>query len=211
MLFMTKKVKIFIALLCIGVILLCGTIYIKGRENIEVTDIQEPATVAAVAAATPIPTPAPESEIKEIVVYVCGGGVKTPQNVRLPEGARVEDAIKAAGGTVKEADLNQLNLAHILADQEKVFVPKKGEHVPAAEAGGDAAGSGGTPGTSIVNINTAGPEQLDSLPGVGPSTAQKIVDYREANGDFKSIEELKNVSGIGDKKFESLKDHITVR
>lgn len=208
---MTKKVKIFIAILCIGVILLCGTIYAKSRENIEVTDIREPEAIAAEAAAETIPTPTPEPETKEIVVYVCGGGVKTPQNVRLPEGARVEDAVKAAGGTVKEVDLDQLNLAHILADQEKVFVPKKGEHVPAAEAVGAAAGSGGTPGTSIVNINTAGPDQLDRLPGVGPSTAQKIVDYRKANGDFKSIEDLKNVSGIGDKKFESLKDHITVR
>ncbi|HCT64609.1 MAG TPA: transporter [Lachnospiraceae bacterium] len=141
------------------------------------------------------------SEPKKIIVHVAGE-VNNSGVVELTVGCRVTDALQKAGGVTKFADVDQLNLAAQLADGEKVYVPKKGEKV-----------ANMTPQTqsksTIININTANKDDLDRIPGVGPSTVAKIIDYRKTKGIFKKIEDIKNVSGIGDKKFENIKAYIT--
>jgi competence protein ComEA len=110
-----------------------------------------------------------------------------------------------------EADLEKINLAQEVRDQQQIHVPRKGEAAPQPPASGP--GSAVTPGSPVakkININTATLADLDTLPKIGPITAQHIIDYRTKNGPFKKIEDLKNVSGIGDATFEGLKDLITV-
>ena len=147
-----------------------------------------------------------------------GGAVAAPGVYDLAEGARVLDAVEAAGGFAEGAARDALNLARAVSDGEQVVVPSEADiaaqGVAAAGAGG-AAGGAGAPAAAggaggKVNINTASAAQLDTLPGVGASTAEKIVADREANGPFKTVEDLKRVSGIGDKKFAALADAICV-
>jgi competence protein ComEA len=150
----------------------------------------------------------------DVVVYVCGA-VRAPGVVRLPAGARVADALALAGGATGKAELAAVNLAAVVADGQQILVPERGAPVavaPATAAGaaGPSAGAGGTLAGPIVNLNTASQAELETLSGVGPATAQKIMEYRDANGGFRSIEEVKNVSGIGDAKFAAMKDSITV-
>ncbi|GAA1863617.1 ComEA family DNA-binding protein [Asanoa iriomotensis] len=142
----------------------------------------------------------------EIMVSVAGK-VRKPGLVRLPAGARVADAVDAAGGTLPGTDLTTINLARHLADGEMVLVgvtPPPGAPAPDA-AGADPAAGGGK-----VNLNTATLAELDSLPGVGPVLAQRILDHRTAKGGFKSVGDLRNVDGIGASRFEELKDLVTV-
>ncbi|ADL07539.1 helix-hairpin-helix domain-containing protein [Thermosediminibacter oceani] len=146
----------------------------------------------------------------KIVVHVAGA-VKRPGVYELDEGRRVIDAIEAAGGCLSEADLASLNLARKLRDEDKLYVPRIGEF-PVTGSAGSAGANGGASSAADgrININTAGLEELDKLPGIGPALAQRIIDYRNQHGPFKSVEELKNVSGIGEKKFEELKDLVKV-
>lgn len=147
------------------------------------------------------------------IVYVdIGGAVKHPMLAELPTGSRVEDAIEAAGGLRKNADMTEVNRAQILTDGEKIYIPEEGETVAGGSSGISSASGADMVGISSgrININTADVTLLQQLTGVGPVTAQKIVDYREQNGQFSSIEDLKNVSGIGDKTFEKMKDDITI-
>jgi competence protein ComEA len=151
----------------------------------------------------------------DVVVYVCGA-VRAPGVVRLPAGARVADALALAGGATGKAELAAVNLAAVVTDGQQILVPERGAAVAvapaagAAGAAGPSAGAGGTVAGPIVNLNTASQAELETLSGVGPATAQKIIEYRDANGGFKSIEDVKNVSGIGDAKFAAMKDSITV-
>jgi len=150
----------------------------------------------------------------ELVVHVVGQVAK-PGLVRLEAGARVADAIESAGGVTRAADLTAMNLARALVDGEQVFVPKPGEEPPVAGAQvqggatGNGSGSSG-PGAGPVNLNTADLDALDSLPGVGPVLAQRIVDWRNEHGRFTSVEELGEVSGIGDKMLSQLRPRVTV-
>ena len=153
-------------------------------------------------------TAAVESETAKIVVDI-GGEVASPMVVELDEGSRVGDAIEAAGGITENADLTDINRAAFVEDGEKIYIP------PAeieGEEDGDASSSGqqASRGDGRININTADSAQLQELDGIGPATAQKIIDYRKENGRFSSIEDIKNVSGIGDKSFEKIKDRIKV-
>ncbi len=158
------------------------------------------------------------AEPAELLVDV-GGAVAAPGVVRVAAGARVTDAVAAAGGLTAEADTATLNLAARLEDGQKVYVPTAGEAMPAAGGGsadaGAAAGGAGSAGaggatSGLVNINTASADELDALPGVGPATAQAIIDERESNGAFTSAEDIMRVSGIGEKKFAKLKSSICV-
>ena len=133
----------------------------------------------------------------EIYVHVLGA-VVAPGLYELHEGDRAVDAVAAAGGFAEGADETQLNLARVLVDGEQIVVPLLGEVVP-AEAG-----------DGRVNLNTADQAQLETLPRVGPALAQRILDWREANGRFSAIEDLLGVTGIGDKTYEGLKDLVTV-
>lgn len=149
---------------------------------------------------------------REIMVYVTGA-VKAPGVYTLKEGSRIKDAIEIAGGALPEADLVRLNLAQRLSDEDKLYVFSEGEN---ADLNGNSIDVGATAGITSpddgkVNINTADKTTLGTLPGVGEVTSQKIIDYREKNGPFKAIEDIKKISGIGDKKFEQLQDKIKVR
>ena len=147
-----------------------------------------------------------------------GGAVAAPGVYDLAEGARVLDAVEAAGGFAEGAARDALNLARAVSDGEQVVVPSEADiaaqEAVSAGAGGAAAGAGASAAAGgaggKVKINTASAAQLDTLPGVGASTAEKIVADREANGPFKTVEDLKRVSGIGDKKFAALADAICV-
>jgi competence protein ComEA len=143
-------------------------------------------------------------------VYVTGA-VAHPDVYRLPPGSIVKDAIQAAGGASGEADLARVNLAQELRDQQQVVVPRVGEPDVAPPAGSTPPGrSGEIPLSAKVNINTATADELDTLPGVGATTARRILDYRAAHGPFKSIEDIQQVTGIGDATYQKLKDLITV-
>ena len=157
------------------------------------------------------------STTTEVTVYI-SGAVKTEGVITMSSEDRLSDAIKVMGGIVEGADMNAINLAEKLVDGKHYIIPKQGEQIPndvnagggvsgasTQTSGGSAQGQGG-----LVNLNTATIEQLDTLPGVGEATANKIITYREENGGFKSIEDLKNVKGIGDKKFEEIKGNICV-
>ena len=142
-----------------------------------------------------------------LVVHVAGA-VRDPGVYRLVAGARVDDAVARAGGATRRADLGGLNLAAELEDGRQVLVPER------ARGGGTAAAGGATapepvPGQPL-NLNTATLEQLDTLSGIGPLTAQKILEYREELGGFGSIEELGEIPGIGEKRLASLREEVTL-
>lgn len=143
-----------------------------------------------------------------VTVHVAGA-VRRPGVYRLPAGARVNDALRRAGGPGGRADLAAVNLAAKLEDGRQVLVP---ERAPAAAAGGAGSAAPGGPGTTAapINLNTATLEQLDTLDGVGPGIAQRILDYREQNGGFSRVEELGEVPGIGAKRLATLTPLVTV-
>lgn len=153
-------------------------------------------------------------EVSKIKVYVTGE-VNTPGVIELEEGARIQDAIEGAGGINAEANLKDINLAYEVSDGEKIYIPNLSEE--SSEDGAEQSSMSGsdwktsTSSSGKVNINKATATELTTVPGIGSSTAEKIVTYRNENGKFKNVEDIKNVSGIGDSKYESMKDYITVR
>jgi competence protein ComEA len=163
--------------------------------------------------ATPVAAPSPTgSATSGGVVVDVEGAVRAPGVYALPGGARVVDAVRAAGGQLPGADVSTINLARPLADGERVYIPRKGEAPPDASAGSGSGGggSGASGGNGKVNINTATESELEALPGIGQVIAQRIVDYRTQHGPFHDIRDLLKVEGIGDKKFASIKDYVTV-
>ena len=159
-----------------------------------------------VTLASPLPT-----TMASVVVHVLGQ-VKRPGVYELPDGARVIDAVGAAGGFTASADQSGLNLAQVLADGQQVLVPQPGQ-APPPSAVAPATGSSARAAApdAKIDINAATLEQLETLPRVGPAMAQRILDWRTQNGRFASVEDLKNVTGIGDKTFADLKDLVVVR
>lgn len=163
----------------------------------------------------PAPTAAP------IAVHVIGA-VPRPGLYEFPEGARVQDAIDAAGGLLAEGNADALNLAALLEDGQQLDIPYQGGSAPTEDTSLNLPSADETPtdgsennteeansDVELVNINSASLEELDTLPGIGPTTAQKIIDYREVNGPFSTIEDIMNVSGIGPATFEEIQDLIT--
>jgi competence protein ComEA len=200
-----------------------------------VTKSATPDPTASSAATTQNQIPQAQNE-EEIKVYVVGC-VKKEGVVALKKGQIIDDAIKAAGGATKDADLRHINLACELNDNDMLFIYSKKASASRQSAKGSSSvsssvnkntsgakiikGSGGAivtekktasdkSASAKVNINTATASELDALPGVGPATAQKIVAYRDANGKFSTIEDIKKVSGIGDSKYNSMRDLICV-
>lgn len=147
---------------------------------------------------------------KSIIVYICGC-VNENKNVSLVEGSRISDAIDAAGGLTNEADLTNINLAYILEDGEKVYIPSKNEKTEDSQSNTSSFTSYNSKFNAKTNINKANQAELELIPGIGPSTALKIINYRKENGNFKKIEDIKNVSGIGDSKYEQMKSYISVK
>lgn len=152
--------------------------------------------------ATPTPTPAP------LRVYVCGA-VQAPDVYLLPPGSLVRDAVRAAGGPAPDANLERINLARELQDQQQIYVPRRGEEtpVPVISEGAPTRTASAQP---LININTATVEELQKLPRVGPALAQRIVAYREMYGPFQTPEDLMQVPGIGEGIFAAIRDYITV-
>ncbi|MCR5005519.1 MAG: helix-hairpin-helix domain-containing protein [Clostridiales bacterium] len=146
------------------------------------------------------------SEPAVYAVHVSGAVCHPDQVWYLPEGSRVKDAIEAAGGASKKADLSRLNLAQPVTDSMKIYVPKQGEIMKNDLASGESASQE----QRLVNINTASAEELTSLSGIGTAYAERILQYRAENGPFAAPEDLMNVKGIGEKTFEKIKDRICV-
>jgi competence protein ComEA len=153
------------------------------------------------------PAGATSTTTGEVIVDVAGAVTK-PGVVRLAGPGRVIDAIAAAGGAATDGDLNQVNLAAKVNDGDRIYVPRRGESPPPPAAGA----SSGTPTAQSgpVDLNSATPEQLDALPGVGPATAKAIVDFRTRHGRFRTVDDLLSVPGIGPAKLANLKPLVRV-
>lgn len=189
-----KHVLVVGILLAVAVV---GAVLLFVRQ--QPTDLTPIVSTTVVATGTPSrgsPSPTPG----KLLVHVAGK-VRQPGVVQLPAGARVIDAVEAAGGALPGADLSSLNLARPLTDGEQVLVG-----VPPAPGGPTAKPTGQT----VVDLNTATLEQLDALPGVGPVLAQRILDYRDEHGRFESVEDLQQVTGIGARKFAELSELVRV-
>ncbi len=168
-----------------------------------------------------------QEDISKIYIHVTGA-VKNEGVVEIKEGSRIADAVEAANGFSENADISQINLAYQLEDGQKIYIPRindekvngeekvlQKEYVT-DEAGDDIIIEDETSNIKSkenekININTADQSDLEEIPGVGEATAQKIIEYRKLNGKFKTIEDIKNVSGIGDSKFENMKEKICVK
>lgn len=148
------------------------------------------------------------SNFKEIVVEI-KGEVKNPNIYKLNENSIIEDLINKAGGLTEFADISKINRAEKLQDHIAIVIPNKNDPNSQNTISSSVSASS-TQGNSLVNLNTATDIELQSLPGVGPSKAKSIIEYREKNGGFKSIDEIKNIKGIGESSFEKLKDKITI-
>jgi competence protein ComEA len=167
----------------------------------------------------PAPTDGPVSVDRDdppALVHVLGA-VQRPGLVQLTRGARVVDAIAAAGGLTEDADVGAVNLARVVGDGEQLYVPRVGETPPApADHGGPAGGppgstggAGGATGPKVA-LNTATQADLETLPRIGPALAQRILEWRSANGRFSTVDDLMQVTGIGQKLFDGIKDRVTV-
>lgn len=171
-------------------------------ENIEINN------VIAINTINEIDTEEISSKIK---VYVTGE-VNSPGVIELEEGGRIEDAIEGCGGITAQANLKDINLAYEVQDGEKIYIPNLSENIDTEEENTtESSTSTSSNSKDKININKATVSELTSIPGVGESTAQKIIDYRDENGKFKVIEDIKNVSGIGNSKYEKIKDYISIK
>ena len=194
-----------------GVAVAAAVAYVAVRGAPPEPELTLPRATPAAATTAPAAGPvgpsggaAPNSDA-DVYVHVAGA-VARPGVYRVRPGGRVTDVVDAAGGPAPDADLDQVNLAARVADGERVHLPRRGEPPPPTAAGPGAAGGGGGP----VDLNTATLEQLDALPGVGPSTAQAILDHRTEHGRFTSVDQLLDVRGIGDAKLAALRSRVRV-
>lgn len=211
----------------LGVVFLAGAgvaAYKHFQPAPEVVIEASPEAGSGAAARIPMPSGPPPADV---VVHVVGG-VNSPGVYRLPAGSRVDDAIKAAGGAKPGAAVDSLNLAALLEDGAQLRILMAAEtaaatvpaavHVRASSRRADSAAIGNgragklsSPGDGTVNVNTASEEELQRLPGVGPATARRIIEFRKQNGPFSAPEQLLDVSGIGQKKLEAMLPFVRVR
>lgn len=190
-----QHIRVLTTLAIAGSVLLVWWL-LAGRP--ETTEPQAPLAFAT----TNTPGPSAQAPTDDLVIDVVGK-VKKPGIVTVPKGSRVFEAIEAAGGLKGKVDTTALNMARVLADGEQLLVGLEPAVVPGAAAPGGAT-------TAKINLNTATAEQLDTLPGVGPVTAQSILSWREENGRFTSVDDLLDVKGIGDATLGELRDLVTV-
>lgn len=152
----------------------------------------------------PTDTPPPTGTPSPVVVYVTGEVLQPNQLLTLPVGSRISDVVTSAGGFTEQADVEQVNLASVVRDGQQIHIPALGEMFAVPTGMSDA-----TVFDELVDMNTATVEQLSELPGIGPALAQRIVDYRNANGPFKSFDDLDLVSGIGASIITNLRERVT--
>jgi competence protein ComEA len=194
------KVLLLVALAAV----IAGGVYVW-RSQPEPEPLAPPAPISGpplAGASAPRPL---HSATAEVTVHVTGK-VRRPGVVVLPGGARVADAVKAAGGARERASSGSLNLARKLVDGEQIVVGDPGRGAPGAAVPALPA----DPAATIVDLNTATPEQLEELPGVGEVLARRITEYRDGHGGFRSVEQLREVSGIGERKYAEMKDKVRV-
>ena len=204
---MMKKSIFKIACLITACLLLCCGCGDKGAEILigeaDGTETADSAEAGAAEASEGTKQPEAARQDTTIRVYVCGA-VVNPGVVEIPQGSRVEDALKAAGGFAADAGREAVNLADWVSDGQKVYFPREGEAAEESAAQSQAA-------SGLVNINTADAAQLCTLPGIGESRARDIISYREANGSFESCEDIMKVPGIKTAAYEKIRDKITVK
>lgn len=191
-----------------GVLAAVGLVSIGLAAQRPRAEAPPPLPAAVLSTAPPVTTGPTPATATHLVISVVGK-VATPGLVTVQPGARVADAITAAGGARRGADLTALNLARRLADGEQIYVGIPAP--PAARRAATAPAAAGAANPAPLNINTATADQLDTLPGVGAVTAQKILDWRAEHGRFRNVGQLRDVDGIGDSKFADLKDLVTVQ
>jgi len=182
----------------VGVLALGGHLLLGHESAGDSQSIPDPVLPRQEASAVP-------AVDKQLLVVHVVGAVRNPGLYRLPTGSRVDDAIRRAGGTTRKAAIDLINLAAPIADGEQIAVPRRGEAGVAGPADGPA-----TPAVPAgpVHLNSATLEQLDALPGVGPVTAQKILDYRQQHGAFRSVDELDAIPGIGPARLDQLRELV---
>ncbi len=206
--FLSKKQKIILGAITIVMLIFIGYYILKKTDStnyIELETISEDSIVED-----------NKEEIidEEIIIHITGE-VENEGIIKIKKDARIADVIDEAGGVTNEADLSKINLAYSVKDGQKIYIPnvndKENEEEYITQEAGDEVIVEGEVKTSKVNINTAKQTELETLSGIGPSIALKIINYREENGEFKTIEDIKNVPGIGDAKFENIKENICVK
>lgn len=209
--FFKEKKKVIFCIL--GVVLMIG--YYFYTTNTGYTETEEEFWIAANDIKEEKEKETKDEE--EIVVVHIAGAVKNPGIVKLKEGSRIEDAIEAAGGLTEDANISDVNLAYILDDGTKINIPSINDEYSQEEIVSDDGGTAiaeefsNDGSNSLININTATETELETLPGIGPTIANKIVEYRKENGNFNTIEDIKNVSGIGESKYASIEELITIK
>lgn len=206
---LNKKQKIIVVVLIIIMCIVIGYYIISKTEKYNYSDIEKISNIIEEDQEVD------DNIIENKIVIHITGEVEEEGVIELEKGARISDAIEEAGGTTKEADLSNVNLAYSLSDGQKVKIPninEKDEEIIVVEekAGDNIIIEGNKSKEEKININKAAQTEIETLPGIGPSTALKIITYRNEHGKFKNIEDIKNVSGIGDSKFENIKEYICV-
>ena len=206
---LNKKQKIIVVVLIIIMCIVIGYYIISKTEKYDYSDIEKISNIIEEDQEVD------DNIIENKIVRHITGEVEEEGVIELEKGARISDAIEEAGGTTEEADLSNVNLAYSLSDGQKVKIPninEKDEEIIVVEekAGDNIIIEGNKSKEEKININKAAQTEIETLPGIGPSTALKIITYRNEHGKFKNIEDIKNVSGIGDSKFENIKEYICV-
>lgn len=214
---LNKKSIIFISIIIVCVI---GTYYLFIKEKEYIGNDSNLIISNGIEKETKENDTKDIEEKNKIVVYIAGA-IKNEGVYELEENSRITDIIEKAGGLTDDANINNINLAYILQDGVKVYIPKDNDkneikdetNIYVSKENGESNIDNGTSvetKNSKININTATQTELETLPGIGPSTATKIINYRKENGKFNSIEELKKVSGIGDSKYNKIKEMIRI-
>ena len=186
----------------VGVCLALAALALLGQRLAHAGAASKPEVVAAEL------EPVAEAPARSVLVVHVVGEVRRPGLYRLRDGARIADAVHRAGGALRDADLAAVNLAAPLVDGIQVFVPSRVAAGAVAPAGGASSAGGGAAG-GLVSLSSATVDELDELPGVGPITAQKIIDYRTEHGPFASVDDLDAVPGIGPTRIEQLRELVT--
>ncbi|MEI2665531.1 helix-hairpin-helix domain-containing protein [Rossellomorea sp. LJF3] len=203
-----EKYRTILVIFAICVVLLIGYILIKAGEP----RVEEPSFTAATEVKLTEKPEEPEIAKSPETVYVdVKGEVVNPGLYEVKQGDRLKFVIDRAGGFTKDADKKLMNLAIKVTDEMMIYIPKIGEMETTPQSLPAPVSPGAESGEDKLNINTASEAEFETLPGIGPSKAATFIQYREENGPFKSIEEITNISGIGEKTFEKLKEHIFVQ